>query len=386
MSEFSPVTKPFSRAIVALLALCVALSLISAGCERGGAGAGSQTGGGQSSIEGRVTYNGEGIAMAWVEVYEKPERDQSTPPVAETASGEDGSFAISVAPGRYWVWAKATVDGGVREHRLVGEAVPSPVEPRAAEASVVEIELSDAGGFATGTGPAGGGGAKGVVKGVAPSQDAGQLQTRARVSVYVYQGKVARPVGPNFVAAVDVVQGAPGGAFTVDLAPGVYTLAARLRESGRDYGPPDVDDRIAVATVEVPPGEYAEVGELVLSKPDPERWKDVTATLGQGTTTVSGKVVNADSTPVAGLRVLAFEDSRMAGKPLSVSPLTGEDGAFTVSLPGGGRYFFGARSRIGGPSSPGEKVGAARGEDGGGIEVAPGSMVEGLVIEVEEVW
>jgi hypothetical protein len=313
--------------------------------------------------------------MALVQAYAKPEQDRSTPPVEEIPTGADGSFEMVVPSGRYWIWAKATLEEGGREVRLVGQAVPNPVEPVAGRGVSVKIELSDPSGFSSAAGPAGTG-VRGRIAGTGGSGG-------ERVTVYLYPGRSERPVGPGFAAAVE----ADGkGAFTVSAAPGLYTLAARVRGSGRDYGPPAPGDRVAVRTVVIEPGTYAEAGEIVLAPLDPAVWKAVTSSPGASAMRIAGMVRGGDGRPSAGVRVLAFRDGRMTGKPAAVSPSTGPDGRYELGVPEAGTYFLGARSRLGGPASPGEKVGQNRGADGGGIAVRAGQSLSGIDIVVEEVW
>ena len=258
---------------IALIALLGSLALAS-GCTKKEE---------EAKISGRVTWDGKPIAMAWVEVFVKGERDNSTPPVAETASGEDGRFEVAVMPGRYWVWAKATEAGQGRDHRLVGEATPNPVEPAGGGRAIVEIALSDAGGFASSAGPKGAG-----ARGQVLLPEGVELGKRGLISIHVYQEHNTRPVGPGFVAAVEADA---EGLFTVNLAPGLYTLAARLRLSGRDYGPPASDDLVAVEAIEVGESGYLEVGELKLSSPDPKVWAEVISSLGSGATSLTGRVL-----------------------------------------------------------------------------------------------
>ncbi|PLX43119.1 MAG: hypothetical protein C0608_00230 [Deltaproteobacteria bacterium] len=311
--------------------------------------------------------------MALVQLYEKAEQDRSTPPVAEGPSGEDGSFSITAPAGLYYVWAKATMLSEGREYRLVGEAVPNPVAPAAGGSATVEIELTDPSGFSASTAPEGSG-----VMGNVTATGKG----KERLTLYIYRGAHERPIGPDFITATDPEE----GAFKVNLLPGEYTLAIRSRKSGNDFGPPAPEDRVFSRIFTVKSGEYMDLGPISLNEIDSDLWRSVTASLGDGSTKVKGVIVNDREQPEAGVRVLAFEDGRMAGKPVAVSPATGIDGSFTLLLPRGGSFFLGARSRIGGPAAPGERVGQERGEDGGGLKVKEGETVKGVKIVVEEVW
>lgn len=320
-------------------------------------------------LEGEVAWQGRGIGSALVEAYLRPERDPTVPPAGEAGSTEDGAFSLTLPPGRYWVWARATLAG---ETRLVGQAAGNPVTIAAGKAARVRIELTDPSGFAASAGPAGTG-AAGMVQGAPP----------AEVTVYAYPGRHPRPVGPGFVAAATPD---PSGAFLLDLPPGAYTLAARWRTSGQNFGSLEPGDRVAVAALAVAAGGYADAGVLTLRPLDPAVWREVSGRPSPGTAAVGGRVVDPAGAPVPGVRVLAFTDPRMAGKPAALSGPTGADGRFDLPLPGAGTYFLGARSRLGGPAAPGEKVGAFRGNDGAGLRVAESRSPPEVTLVVEEVW
>ena len=326
-----------------------------------------------ATLEGRVLWRGAGVPMALVQLYSKAEQDRSTPPIAEGPSGEDGSFTITAPAGLYYIWAKATMVSEGREYRLVGEAVPNPVSPAAGGQATVEIELHDPSGFSASTAPEGSG-----VEGSVTAEGEG----KERLTLYIYRGAHKRPIGPDFITATDPED----GIFKVNLLPGEYTLALRSRKSGEDFGPPTRDDRVNSRIFTVKEGSYSDLGELSLKDIDVKLWGSVTSTLGDGDTAIKGVIVSDRGQPEAGVRILAFEDGRMAGKPIAVSPPTGVDGNFTLILPRGGSFFLGARSRIGGPAAPGEKVGQERGEDGGGLKIKEGDLLEGVKIVVEEVW
>lgn len=330
------------------------------------------SGGGEGRIEGRVTWQGRGIGMALVQAYPKPEQDPTTPPVAEAPSGDDGAFRLDLPPGRYWVWAKATVAEGSREARLVGEAPRNPVTVTSGGSAAADVELRDPSGFARSAGPAGTG-AAGRVEAGRPGE----------VTVYAYPGSSLRPVGPGFAAAVSV---GADGSFRLDLGPGTYTLAARRRATGKDFGTLAPGDEVATRTIEVQPGAYQDTGVLRMRPLDPAVWGEASRGASPTGTGAEGTVVDGRGKPVAGVRVLAFTDPRMAGKPVALSPPTGADGAFRILLPAGGAYFFGARSRLGGPAEPGERVGSFRGDDGTGVRVVGGETAGAIRIRVEEVW
>ena len=341
----------------------LALLALAAGCSPGETG----------TLEGRVSWQGRGVAGALVQAYIRPETDPAVPPAAEGPTGEDGRFRLELPPGRYWVWARATVPEGGRARRLRGAGAANPVEVPAGGTARAEVPLSDPSGFASPRGPSGTG-VTGTVAGSPPRE----------TMVYAYPGHRSRPTGPGFTAAA-----APDdtGRFRLDLAPGPYTLAARWRRSGEPHGALAPGDRVAEAQVRVATGARTDVGVLELHPLDPGTWQRVWKASPEGHTWIEGTVVDGnDGTPVAGLWVLAFTDPRMAGRPAALSPPTDPAGRFRIYLPGPGVYVLGARSRLGGPAEPGERIGAYRGPDGAGIRVEAGAGLRGVEIPVEEMW
>lgn len=325
-------------------------------------------------IEGRVSWGGKGVGSALVGAYPKEEQDTSIPPVGEASSRPDGSFRLDVPPGRYWLWARATLSGESRSSRLVGKAAANPIQVLPGREATADIVLADPSGFSASAGPAGTG-VRGRVAGQGPGQ--------GRILVAAYREGGDRPVGPGFVAAR-----APGpdGGFQLDLPPGRYTVTARWRASGTDFGELSSGDRVAVVSATVRSGAYCETGMLVLRGLDQGRFRSLSKGSPKTATAVGGRVLDAEGRGVGGIRVLAFRDSKMAGKPLALSAPTGADGDFLVYLPGKGVYFLGARSRLGGPAEPGERVGSYRGEEGSGLTLAEGESKNGVEVKVEEVW
>jgi hypothetical protein len=75
----------------------------------------------------------------------------------------------------------------------------------------------------------------------------------------------------------------------------------------------------------------------------------------------------------------------MIGRP-ELMAVSGRDGAFAVELPGGGTWYLGARSTMGGPRQPGEMAGRLSGSTDSSVAVRAGERKSGLVIRMEVVW
>ena len=180
------------------------------------------------------------------------------------------------------------------------------------------------------------------------------------------------------------------GRFQVDLAPGAYRLAVRKRQGGAATGFLREGDLSAVPFAEpvrIEEGRYLDLGDVELHEVDRERLAAEAARGHQGAsdTTVEGLATAPDGKPRAGQFVFVYRDEGMIGRPEAVTS-TDAAGAFRLALPGGGKYYFGARSRYGGPRQPGEWVGRLAGRPDSSLDVAQGRPVKGLAIVMEQVW
>ena len=142
-----------------------------------------------------------------------------------------------------------------------------------------------------------------------------------------------------------------------------------------------------VDPVRVEEWRYLDLGDLELHEVDRERLAAESARGHQGgaDTVVEGVATGPDGKPRPGQFVFVYRDEGMIGRPEAVTS-TDARGAFRLALPGGGTYYFGARSRYGGPRQPGEWVGRLAGRPDNSLEIAQGRAVKGLAIVMEQVW
>jgi len=347
-----------------VLALCGLL--VASGC-------GSRPG----AIEGRAVSRGTAVAHASVEIYLSSGRGKETTPFATAATGEDGSFRLELPAGRYWVWVKdlASTQGP----RRLAEYPGNPVQLTSGQTQPLgEVELH-AVGKPQETAAAPGTGIRGrILHAGTPA---------AETAIMIYEASSARLAGPGYIA---LVRTDAEGRFQLDLAPGAYRFAARRRRSGAASGYLQVGDLSATAPQDplvVPAGGYLELGDLVLHEVDAGR---LAAEGSQGfqqpsETRLEGRVLGPDGKPRAGQFVFVYRDEGMIGRPETMAR-TDADGVFALSLPGGGKYYLGARSRHGGPRQPGEWAGKLAGTPDSGLEVLVGRRVKGLTIVMEQVW
>lgn len=99
-----------------------------------------------------------------------------------------------------------------------------------------------------------------------------------------------------------------------------------------------------------------------------------------------GIITNETGQPLAGLHVFAYTD-RVIGhqRPAALSPPTGPDGRFVVSLPRAGTYYVGARQYYGDSPAPGELFGMYEETADHGLTVSAGDPRDNLKIVVEPV-
>jgi hypothetical protein len=189
--------------------------------------------------------------------------------------------------------------------------------------------------------------------------DGGPVQGAA---VYAYRSPKGGLRGP---ADFEALTNADGDYF-LDLVEGTYHLAARLRRSGSDAGPPRPGDGWAVYDrnpVTVRP-EMTSRADLVL--------RGVTTathlkegSLASGDTGFLGRIVDADGEPVAGAIALAYRTPDHRRMPDFTAAATGADGLFVLYLPVGGNYCLAARTKTRGQPLDGEPYGVlASGAEG----------------------
>jgi len=197
------------------------------------------------------------------------------------------------------------------------------------------------------------------------------------INVYSDMARGFRGLGSGMIGFTD-----EEGRFRLAVAPGRYYLLARKRNAGAPFGPLEAGDLFGFYPgnpVEVKDGRSTHVViELVEV---PEKAPAADAVIG-GTTHISGRVLDEEGRPVAGVRVLLYMDPAMIRQPALVSRVTGADGRYDLSFPKGGRYFLVARDMLGGPPSAGQLYGPYQGAPGGMVQVETGAAIEGVDIVV----
>ncbi len=203
--------------------------------------------------------------------------------------------------------------------------------------------------------------------------------------LYVYK-KGVTPHGPAEV--ITPMSTLSDGAFSVDLAPGSYTVVARRRATNENGGPLTAGDRRS-EPVDITVGSDGKVVlNLVMNVKEDSEYKSSFQPPKDWTTAISGKVRDSEGNPVQGTRVHVYTYVQMSERPKYVSERTGPDGNFIVFLPKGGTYYLSARDRFGGPPRIGDLYG--RYDEGSinptGVVLKDGEHKTGIDIMVFRVW
>lgn len=349
------------------LTLCVAL-LLAAGCSAR-----------QGTVEGTASIDGAPAAGAEVQAFVKAGAERTGTPFLTTTARDDGSFALSLPPGNYFLVARKTVRRDGRERTYKGEFPGNPAAIRSGGSargiSIPLVEMSS-GGFA----PRAGTGITGAVfAGGKPVPDA---------YVFAYPDNVGTVRGPAYAAFARTGE---GGSFRLPLREGIFRIVARDKGGENETGAMSVAGKSggdAGIRVELPAGRMENVGRISLHFPEEakRRRRAAAGGLEEAAAEIRGTVTRDDGSPAPGVRVMAYADPKMIGRPFAVSGPTDTAGAFLLRLPKPGKYYLGARSDLGGPVSPGEWIGSYDGAPDHGVAVGQGERRAEIRIRVVEKW
>jgi hypothetical protein len=335
---------------------------------------------GETGLEGVVLFAERPLPGASVEVYLRQEKNRSTLPFTTTATDDAGRYRLNLPAGHYYLIGKKkdeTADG--RSRMLQGECPSNPLEVTNGIGRAPTFSLREMG-------------RDGELSGAPDTGAQGRLtafgQPLGRGFVYVYTENAGGLMGPSYGTAVP---SDTDGHFTVNLPPGRYFLAARQRADGSRVGEiigGDLNGSYPGNPIEVNKGQILALGDFPLKLVDAERHQQRQATgrFIATDTALSGQVIDQDQRPVVGISVFAYLDSRMVGKPTYLSAPSGDDGRFVIYLGEGGIYYLGARSSLGGPLEPGERVGTYDGDARHAVTIEQGQATDIGTLVVREVW
>lgn len=320
-------------------------------------------------IKGRIVFDGKPIYDCEISVFLKEEKDKTVPPIKVVATDEKGFFNIKLKEGTYYINARKRhiVDNEVL--MLVGETKKIDLNDNLNIGDWIIYSKKDNKNYEKGTGIEGR-----IIN----------YTDYSKVRIYVYDSFKTQLRGPDYIKEGKIKS---DGFFKLELPSGKFYVAVREREN-RLAGPLSKNDKTAVYEknpVIVEKGNYTKLGNIKLNKVDINKLKDVTdkGIIDDGIV-VTGNIFINNKKLNKKIYVLAYENQEMIGKPTSIS-ITDENGSFRLILPHEGKFYIGARSRLGGPAEPGELIGSYIGNGDKSIVVEKGRNLN-IKIEVNEVW
>lgn len=319
-------------------------------------------------LKGKATIDSEPVGGISISAYPVESLDFSKPaPHRIGPTGENGLFEMDLPQGEYYLLARgpnlfayygrnpvSVPKEGLEKVNLlmVPDNLAGPEGP-------VEIET----------------GIAGMVT------DAGKPVPGAVVTVYPDLSSQLKGFGLGMSNPTD-----ENGRFEMPLPAGNYYLVVRVRQSGMFAGPLRAGDKfgyLPANPVVVNEGQIARVQIPLIEVP--EKVERYAASLF-GSTRISGRILDADGKPVAGLRALLYDDSTMLNRPLYVSQPSDAEGRYVISFPKGGRYYLAARDQLGGTPGPGELYGRYQGTPDHSVRVRTGKHLEEIDLTVDEVY
>ncbi|MFA6147244.1 MAG: hypothetical protein WC899_03455 [bacterium] len=353
--------------IARMILLCVA-TLLGAGCSAR-----------QGTVEGTTSIDGAPAAGAEVQAFVKAGAERSGTPFLTATARDDGTFSLSLPMGSYYLVARKTVRRDGRERTYKGEFPGNPVAVRGGGATrgiAVPLEEMSSRGFT----PRPGTGAAGAVF--------ADGRPVPGAFVYAYPDNVGTVRGPAYAAFVRTGE---DGSFRLPLREGAFRIVARDKGGENETGAMSGAGKSggdAGIRVELSAGTMTDVGRISLHLPEEgkRRRRVAAGGLEEAAAEIRGTVTRDDGSPAPGVRVMAYADPRMIGRPFAVSGPTDAKGAFLLRLPKPGKFHLGARSELGGPVSPGEWIGSYDGAPDHGVSVRNGEKREEIRIRVIEKW
>ena len=333
---------------------------------------------GESGVKGHLLFENAPLSQSRVEFYLKSGDERSSAPFSVATTDANGDFHAVLPAGDYYLVGKKKEQGGGVNRMLMAEYPHNPVPVKKGYTTIQPLALKEVG-------------FEGAISADGKTTATGQIllngQPLADGFIYVYTRGDAL-TGPAYG---QIVRSDEQGSFILNLAEGRYWLAARKRNDGSRSGDPEAGDlngEYPGNPLVLKTGEHLKLERWTL-EPISNAAKQRRLADGkfmQTKTWLSGRVIDEDRSPVAGIYLFAYRDSRMIGKPNFISAPTTADGQFKIYLEKGGEFFVGARSTFGGPLEPGEWVGTYDVRPDHGIVAKPDEATVLGDILVREVW
>lgn len=319
-------------------------------------------------LSGKATVNGKAVSGITARAFPATALTLSGPaPHRSEPTAKDGLFKLDLPPGEYYLLA----DSG----DLFTYYGRNPVTVPAEGLSGINLLMVTKQGPVPKARPRIDGGVMGIV-----SKD-GKPVAGAVAFIYPDLSSHLKGFGLGMAAPTD-----EKGFFEVPLPAGSYYLVVRLRKDGVMAGPMRAGDLFGYL-----PGNPLKIGEKQVARVHiplievPEKVEKFAATLF-GNTSISGRIVDREGKPVAGINAMLYDDMMMLNRPAFVSQPSDAQGRFVLSFPSGGTYYLAARNTLGGTPQPGELYGRYGGAPDASLKVSTGQKLEGVNVVVEPVW
>lgn len=331
-------------------------------------------------VDGRLVTGTGPVENGVVKVYRSVDFSQK-PVAVSTLTGPDGKYTLKLDPGTWYLIAEAgdlwswcgqnpvTVSAG--ERPWIGFILtrwPAPVYTRIG-----------------GDSPEGGYPGAGYYDGALSGTVSLDGVPRENVNVTLYFDSSDGFRGMGYLRSPPT---SPDGRFRLDMVPeGRYYLIARKRQSGQGVGPMMKGDLLSYYRynpIQITAGKAVEVVLPLTSK---RQDRDINAVPGAaGRPGFTGTVTDGKGRPVPGVHVFAYLEPEMGHhKPAALSFLTDGHGRYTITLPGPGRFYVGARDGYGDNPAPGELFGHYQGSPDHSLLLEAGQVMDGVDIVVEGV-
>ena len=315
-------------------------------------------------VEGLVSRDSKSFPGALVSIYRVNDYSEGNSPVSTVTADDKGRFVLYVGPGDYIVTARAS--------GFFAYFGRNPVHVNA-----------DHGGLSLPMAPSH------VPKSVPVPEGAESVEGRVLLAGNPLEGAIVRAylnarTGFKGQAYAQSAPTGPDGSYSIPLEPGSYFITAKVRADGHRTGPLNPGDLFGAleeAPLRVPKASKSVVDLELLKLPGAE----MMARYRSGFAYITGIVRDEKGKPLAGFRPCLYNNSKMLDEPLAVGEVTGPDGRFEIRTDRAGRFWLGARERLGGPPKSGERMGHLKGEPTEGLSIGPGTAINDATVVVRPV-
>jgi hypothetical protein len=172
--------------------------------------------------------------------------------------------------------------------------------------------------------------------------------------VYAYGASRVNILGPaDAMSEITEVD----GVYNIIVPGGEYRLVARKRLSGAIGGPLRNGDMVGKRPETLVTHSSVVSGLDIVMRVFEQGQEGDPSKILKTNTVLTGVILDEAGDPLAGAHAFAYQGDFRKDPPDFLSPITVQDGRFTLSLPGGGEYTIGARKGFRGRPRTGDLIG-----------------------------